>query len=379
MAETSIFTFVVGYRDRDLENARRFLDSLTKQTLQGSRLIFVDYGSSTSKAQAARQLVGRYPFAQYIYTDTRGKPWNRSHALNIGIRLVQTEYVITTDIDMLYTPDFLEIVVGNLDPGRVLHCSPYWLTQGFDDWEHPEKHLASLHHEGRGHAGGFQCVQTAILHELRGFDEFYRYWGREDADLNSRLRQSGLEDRWLNELGVPFFHQWHPKANYMTPTFMPAGVWGRLVMHHWQNMDVLQRNDAAWGHVEETSERAVLRFVDPDSGCLRESDSLRMFDESPTSNHSIHLAAAVFQKREPGQAMAVNHAFYPSRNRWADRIIRHGNRLLNRLGYQNTRLDYDFNMLHSFLVEYIEKNPELVADYYMNLPALNGVTVLVRQ
>jgi hypothetical protein len=85
-----------------------------------------------------------------------------------------------------------------------------------------------------------------------------------------------------------------------------------------------------------------------------------------------------FRELPSGHALAVNRAFVPVRSPWSDRLIHYGNRILSRLHTQS-RIDYPANRLHSFLVELIDLNPQLVADYFLGFPALNGVSLLVRR
>lgn len=372
----SMFTVVVGFRNRESERIARFLRSLADQTFTDFSLIFVDYGSAPDYAATIRPLVEQYAFAHYVYSDTRGWPWSRSKALNVGARLAESEYTITTDTDMLFPPHFLATVAAHATPQRVLYCAPHFLPEGFSDWAHPERHLDQLGRGDRKQFGGFQCIATRTMHQIRGFDEYYRYWGTEDRDLYFRLLALDFEVRWLNDY-VFFFHQWHPPANYLTRNLMPDGTWGRIVIHSLQQRGIVERNTADWGRVYTSAERPVFRFVDLDTSRLIESDALRLFDELPVSNHSVNRAARIFSELPVGFALAVNHAFYPEPNPWADRMIRYGNRLLQRMG-ANTHLYYRSNILHAFLVEFIERNESLVSDYFLDFPALQGVSVLVR-
>ena len=99
MTNAEKITFIYCYRDRDLERVKLSLDSLANQTNKEFRVIFVDYGSDLKRAAEVEEIVDSYDFAEYCYNDTRGKVWNRSHALNTAIRLAETEFVFTSDVE----------------------------------------------------------------------------------------------------------------------------------------------------------------------------------------------------------------------------------------------------------------------------------------
>jgi glycosyltransferase involved in cell wall biosynthesis len=370
------FTVVVGYRNRDMERVERFLNSLRAQTHRGFVLIFVDFGSTTRYAQAAQHLVGQYDFARYVYTDTRGRPWSRSHALNIGVRLAETPYVITTDADMLYPADFLEEVAQHVHPDRVLYCATHFLPEGFDDWNHLERYLGQLQRGDDRQLGGFQCAPSDVMHRIRGFDEFYRYWGIEDTDLRYRFEALGLEIQWLND-HIHFFHQWHPSVNISHEGIVPDGTWMRMVLHNHSHRGIVERNHDDWGHCVTTDERSVYRFLDLDAGRLVHCSEMRVFDFPPFQNQSVAKVANQFLRLPSGHALVVNHAFFPAQLRWSTRIVRYGNRLLNGLYGGQTQISHRTNVLHNFLAEFVTCR-DLVADYYLNFDALNGVSILVR-
>src|SRR5207249_2754333 len=160
---------------------------------------------------------------KYFYVDTRGHVWNRSHCLNIGIRLSETEYTMTSDVDVIYAPNFIESILKILSPNHVIYCHPTWLPK---DASAPDgnAHGARLD-RSKDHKGMCQVVSTKMLHDVCGFDEYYCYWGFEDEDLALRLNRKGVKEFWLNENEETFlFHQWHDESGYRGDGF-PAGIY----------------------------------------------------------------------------------------------------------------------------------------------------------
>jgi glycosyltransferase involved in cell wall biosynthesis len=250
-------TFIFGYRNRDLDRVARCLQSLVGQTRRDFRVIFVDYGSDLSIARSVQALVERFPFCRYAYTDTRGWPWSRSKVLNIGIRLAETDYVLTSDADMIFAPDFVETVLNAQNGRSLVCCAPRWLPETFTDWEHIVDYADIFPKGGHVHKGGCQCVPLSVMQELRGFDENLVYWGAEDTDLHSRLVTWGLHECWVDD-ETSIFHQWHPpdKVN------VPPGY-----RTHWRDPYLAQvstqlvRNDPEWGTIVRRQQRPLFDLL----------------------------------------------------------------------------------------------------------------------
>src|SRR5213080_966339 len=111
------FSIVVAFRNRDANRVRFFLDSLKWQSHKDFELIFVNQGSDEHVCEWVEELVGRYSFVHYIYNCSRGHLWNKSNALNIGIRAAIGSYIVIADIDIIFSPDFLEKISALLTPG----------------------------------------------------------------------------------------------------------------------------------------------------------------------------------------------------------------------------------------------------------------------
>ena len=249
-------TIVFGYRNRDLIRVERCLQSLAGQTRRDFRVLFVDYGSRLSLARSVQSLVEGFPFCQYIYTDTRGWPWSRAKALNIGVCLAETDYVLTTDVDMIFAPNFVETVLKAQDGNSVIYCNPRWLPETFADWERIADYADALP-KGNGQQGGCQCVPLPVMQAMRGFDENLEYWGAEDWDLNLRLMRWGLRECWVDDQ-TTIFHQWHP---------IERGGFPFSYLDRWINPYLAQvstqlvRNTPRWGEIINREQRPLLDLL----------------------------------------------------------------------------------------------------------------------
>lgn len=372
---TEYLSVILGFRDRDGQRVDRCLQSLHRQSFTDFRVIFVDYGSSSSAAAEARRIVKKYPFCTYIYNDTRGYAWNRAHALNSGLRLAPSPFVMTSDVDMIFPGDFLEKILARGDQRKVIYCPVEYLPKGFSDWERVESHSGQLQRATKGALGGCQLAPTAVLSELRGFDEYYRYWGREDRDLHERLVAWGLQPEWIVE-ETTLFHQWHPLQNNRVVGYMPDSTWNRMQLHYLRSRGELQRNDEQWGRILTAEQRPVYRFLDFEQSKLRSAKNLHLLDVRPDDVRSISKLTNLLKDLAPGHAVVVNHANFPRRRPGSDTFLRFSSLLMHKIGL-DVRFDYGRNHVHSFLVDFIDQNWNGICDYYLGFPALDGVSVVL--
>lgn len=252
---------IFGYRNREPLRVQRCLDSLARQTDTRFSVLLVDYGSDASCAQQVEALCGRYPFCRYVFSHTRGRLWNRSHALNTGIRLSEADYVVTTDIDLVYPPNFVALLHEHLAPGRELHANAYALPEKFADWNKLHQQQLSLPARDMTALGLVQGLPRYAHQEVGGFDEHFSIWGEEDRDLRARMQRTGISEWWLSLAQCPIYHQWHPSAGKRTRA-LPLG-WRRFMGNYFTRMSAqqpLQRNPQGWGRLLLSDDRPAYQL-----------------------------------------------------------------------------------------------------------------------
>ncbi|MBK9264079.1 MAG: hypothetical protein IPM54_30285 [Polyangiaceae bacterium] len=89
--------------------------------------------------------------------------------------------------------------------------------------------------------GGVQCAEADWFHRVRGYDEGYKGWGAEDADLVVRAERDGRVVKWVTEQTM-MFHQWHPTAKYDRPWLVKKNKF-RLTLTGW----IVRKNWFGWG------------------------------------------------------------------------------------------------------------------------------------
>lgn len=294
-------SIVFAYRDREGERVYRCLDSLNCQSEKNFNVIFIDYGSSLDKATEIKNIVESFSFCKYIYNDSRGMAWNRAHALNSGIKIADGEYIMTSDIDLIYSRDFIRDVFLNIDPKVELHSNAFKLPKNFNKWDKlgakekpnfPKRNLTAL--------GMVQVVVKTALKEIRGFDEYYKIWGAEDEDLTQRLRRKGLFTKWLDLENTPVYHQWHPSSGIRARRNIPNGWQKSLGLYFKSNSGSIVRNvDREWGKLLTAESRKI--FLHSSSEIFSKR---LMLNEMPILQ-SIHTIYSAFKDMKPGESIKI--------------------------------------------------------------------------
>lgn len=252
------YSFVFGFRNREVIRVKRCLDSLARQQFKDFEVVFTDFGSDSPLSSEVKELCATYSFVRYYYNEVKGMPWNRSYALNTGVRLAQGEYIIFGDVDLIYSVNFLDTVEQAVRPDISLYGEYLTLPEEFSDWS--TIHLldaSKLVSFGKTAKGGLHIVLKSKLVEIGVYDEYYCYWGVEDRDLNWRLTQIGLQEVWIPGQ-APVFHQWHPVTSDFYKSGFPLQWWEDMNIHFESNRMNLVRNNGGWGKLLTREDRPVL-------------------------------------------------------------------------------------------------------------------------
>ena len=370
-----MISIIFGYRDRETARLQRCLESLSRQSHKDFEVIFIDYGSDHSYQKKAKAVVTKYDFCRYIYSETQGRPWSRSHSLNIGMKLSEREYVFTCDIDMLFPSNLMEKLAEKLDQNSFWHVYTNYLEPNFSDWDNIDKYpLKTVNYGGRG----ILVIPRKVVFEIQGYDEHYYHWGCEDNDLHHRLKLSGLEYRVEAE-NIFLHHQWHPISYSELPSYIPQDLDGEMYLYYYKNKRLLSRNGGKWGQLISREDRPILNYFDIESYSLSIENELVWFDEYPRNYFVQQKLVKLLYRASSGSLLAINGARYSNFASSAKR----GLNFLNRLMYQKFKLNFGLyiceNPVHRFLLKVIRECPDLVEDYYLNFPIKRGVSFILRK
>jgi glycerol-3-phosphate cytidylyltransferase len=263
---------------RDTARLGHCLDSLAAQTVRDFEVIVSDTDSSLSYRKA-HEATAKAHRARYLYTKT-GKVWNISRARNIGIRAAKADFVMVTDADCIYRPDFIATVMAHMDEGVIAHCRIGDLPQRFDgaldDWKRLDQ-IAAL--RPNWCYGGCQVVSRKYAESVRGYDEKFILWGADDNDFMERAVQSGKRDVWI-ENETAYYHQYHDQSNRTADIPQKEKNRARLKLTETKQLPIV-RNPHEWGgrpDPDEWDDTAVIvtTFLRDDS-CLRTVKLIRKF------------------------------------------------------------------------------------------------------
>jgi len=218
-------TIVASNRDRfkiDNSASNLFIKSIQWQTYTDFELLVVDSMSKDYEEikEYLESYSGKIPIRVIQHkTDL----FSRSLLNNVGIRNGKGEYVLCTDIDMLFGKDFIKTVMENVGPNILVESRTMYLkdkiTRRIYSGElDPYNDLDGIklgRIKKRSTAGGTQCMHIDSWTKLHGQNELMKVWGSEDFELLTRAKMAGIKVIWLGEKrdNIMLFHQAHPKPN----------------------------------------------------------------------------------------------------------------------------------------------------------------------
>jgi GT2 family glycosyltransferase len=248
-SERFVLTVVLPVRNRGGVRLRNCLKSLRWQEGVPEaevEILLSDFGSNPSFRDEIAHLAQEYR-ARVQFTPAKGV-WNRSRALNIGIKRAEGRLTLCTDVDMVFAPHFLRSALDaqtEADHRALILCQCVDLgpdTEGrpIEVPDMPGLVQSASLRPSFG-MGGCQCALTSWFHRVRGFDQGYTFWGAEDKDLVLRARKDGLSIVWMTER-TTMLHQWHPTMKFDRPLVVRKNRM-RLKLTSW----IVRKNCFGWG------------------------------------------------------------------------------------------------------------------------------------
>ncbi len=197
--------FVIAVKNRENERIQRCIDSI----LDISNNIFVvDYNSDIPIKVNNAEII-RYE---------KSKIWNKSHALNLGIKHCTSDYIGTIDCDMILTDELKNKLINELNENSIIFNTNVRRIKIEDinnDFENMLKKSFYWFEKGsRGNIyssanGGIQIFPKEWIYKIGGYDEgLGLYWGAMD---NRIYEQAKGTEMTIVDLNLPMFHQEHKK------------------------------------------------------------------------------------------------------------------------------------------------------------------------
>lgn len=241
---------IIPVRDRCDHRIVNALRSLRAQHYDPSLIAItvVDYDSRAELISAYRAICDRYGVT---YLRVENKPvWCKSHALNIAIRRTSQKYILASDVDIIFEQRYIAEAVAAVrsDPYQVVLARLLDLPEPVIDARDLEAlRLVARHRYGTSsYAVAIPFALAFFFKHIRGYDEFYKLWGKEDDDLIKRFLMLGLRKRILESSF--HLHQWHPKHEGVEADELARQL--PLNERRLARRRTLRRNRARWGDAD---------------------------------------------------------------------------------------------------------------------------------
>lgn len=270
---TPFFSIIYAHRNRDIERIRLSFNSLSKQEFKNFEVIFVDYGSDDVIISALKDLAAEFDFVKFHSLKVSHLLWNKSKALNYGIKRANGEYIFIADVDLIFHPETTRLFqqINASDKFQLFKL-------GYLDRTESRKLLTkynfeNLKPERLGEVNGMVLTTKESLLKINGMDEFFHFYGAEDEDLFRRLENAGYQRMKRNELY--FYHQWHQSF---------SGSENKLLTENPRMNNIMRINQRHYGRnrdkgvIKPLKQKKMGTFV-------REEVSARL--KSPTSQYRI--------------------------------------------------------------------------------------------
>lgn len=367
-----LISIVVGFKNRELERVEQFIQSLQNQSYKHFELIFVDYGSDLILAEQVEAYLKNMDFCNYVYNDSRGKSWSRSHALNIGSKLSKGDYLYFTDIDLLFHPDYLNHLHGLKNKHNHTYTRVYYLEESFTEYSNLFKDtyfkLCEISHTS---GKGILFIAKDLFHEIGGYDEYYCDWGIEDNDIYIRLISNGNEEKWTENENYPVYHAWHPPTDKQVE--FPEKWLDDMSFYYTINQKNVLRNLNGYGKLIKKQNRKLISLLDKQQF----SEVINVMPKGSTSTKTVFYRAIwkVLNEKQDGLIQVNIPKFQFNNLSFIQRsIYKFLNKIIRLTGspytlhyteaFDRERFFFPERDIRWFLRK-LEKETNVVSDYYL--------------
>jgi glycosyltransferase involved in cell wall biosynthesis len=382
------FSFVIPYRNRDIERVRRCINSLQNQTLKDYELIFIDYGTAQPLQNEIASFIQQNTQIIYKYLTTEGWLWCKSHALNVGVSMAKGEYLVVVDIDLIYSPRFVEVFAKKVSTNTISIYQCYYLDENFAAYQNLDFNKVYDFPKSYETGTGLLIAPIEAIKKINGFDTYFKVWGFEDMDMFKRLQAVGLTVQWIGVDEAATFHQWHEKNNAIQA--MPQS-WMATMREHWEFKPNHFSTHKDIEKLLNIAERPALNILENQKSGKNNTAKIHEFQFTAPIAKSFVTFLALFTALKKGEAIAITQTF---------EIIQHSStsklaKIFNKVNwlFEKLRISYRvteirtfesevlyFLQIRDFLFYLIHSYEEYIDDYYFETDGKEKIMlILVRK
>ena len=200
-------SIIYANRNRDVKRIKASLDSLQRQSAGDFEVIFVDYGSEAALVEGYRELLSSYDFSRFFPLEVSHLLWNKSKALNYGIKNATAPYIFIADVDLIFHPESVSLLKKLAHAEKFFLFPLSYLNRKVSQKLNSDYSFSELKSKRTGEVNGMVLAPKEALLEINGLDEFFHFYGAEDEDLFARLENAGYKKEEVKERY--FLHNWH--------------------------------------------------------------------------------------------------------------------------------------------------------------------------
>lgn len=253
-------SILIAYRDR-YKNLQVLLNQI-KRNLIGINseieVIIIDLGSRTDLTQE----LSKYKFVKYIYVnyfETYSKSW----ALNIAFKKSQFDWLFLLDVDCLFLEGFLKFFLSYLNPSDINTFYSFTvkslneeITKLILEKRYISKDIKKILSVYYDKIYTLIGVGNIIIHrdmflKLKGYDENFIGWGREDSDFYNRILTAGYkENKISSNPEFSLYHLFHSRdtVSYCNSLILVQNDF--IEKNNKLNKIYKVNNDSDWGEID---------------------------------------------------------------------------------------------------------------------------------
>jgi len=261
-----MISVIIPIKNKSKIRLQRTINSMKNCKLI-TEIIIVDYGSD-------KQINLSGPKIKIIKHD-KNIFFNKSHAINLGIKEAKGDYIATVDADILLSPAFLKEIEQYLNKKSFIYTRKVrrikceWFNKKLS-WSQIVRHSEhwkqwrgvkwtdELSHRG---TGGIQIYPKKWAHKVRGADEALVGMGGMDGEMLYRAYNTGLHMIQINELTL---HQEHPnmKESQFPPEQRRFLIFIRGLKPRYLTLKAENRgsitNPGYWGNKRQANQKQLI-------------------------------------------------------------------------------------------------------------------------
>lgn len=253
-------SIIYAFRDRDADRVRLSMESLRKQEEQNFEVVFVDYGSKHNISEEVKKVLKEFQFCNYFYLEALHRLWNKSRALNYGIKQSKHPHIFIADVDLIFSPEATSFLEKKSSEKSFHLFRMGYLGEKLSKELRKEQDFRNLRPDRTGEVNGMVLARKEAFYEVKGYDEFYHFYGAEDVDLYARLSTAGYKEEKTE--GIHFYHNWH--SSYQSSDLQELSSTPRLrnamrinEQHYFSTLNnkvIVPFSQATWGETFDSSE-----------------------------------------------------------------------------------------------------------------------------